>query len=103
MGWQKEFVDNHIWCFCAEGEGEICTENDPKCDLCMLNIKQPQLCPGFPNRRSIVSGPSVAAKRFQECNLTRKAADKKMKVSGLAQAQVDQVLNKVYGAQKTES
>lgn len=42
----RKFVDSHIWCFCAEGEGEICTEDDPKCGSCSLKTKQPQLCAG---------------------------------------------------------
>ncbi|MCX6010139.1 MAG: hypothetical protein NTW48_08955, partial [Chloroflexi bacterium] len=69
----RKFVDSHMWVFCAEGEGEICTEDDPKCGLCMLKTQQPQFCPGFPNRMQIVSNPLGAAKRFKECNLTRKA------------------------------
>jgi len=42
----RKFVDSHIWCFCAEGEGEICTADDPKCGSCMLKTKQPELCRG---------------------------------------------------------
>jgi len=92
----RKYVDSHIWCFCAEGEGEICTENDPKCDSCML-IKQPQLCPGFPNMTQIVKNPLGAAKRFHECNLTRKEASKKMKRVGLALNKIDEILSEVYG------
>jgi hypothetical protein len=40
----RVFVDSLIWCFCAQGEAEICTTHNPKCHLCKLNTKEPRLC-----------------------------------------------------------
>ena len=44
----RKYVDSHIWVFCADGEGEICTQNKRKrkCNLCQLKNVQPQLCSG---------------------------------------------------------
>lgn len=42
----RKYVDSHIWVFCAEGEGEVCTENNPECNSCWLKVKQPQFCQG---------------------------------------------------------
>jgi len=96
----RAFVDGLIWCLCADYEGEICTENDPKCYLCKLK-NEPALCPGFPNRMQIRSNPLGAAKRFKECNLTRKEAAKKMVNAGLPQRYTDEILTKVYGPERT--
>ncbi len=92
----RKFVDSHIWCFCAEGEGEICTDNDPKCDLCFLYTEQPQFCKGFPNRTQIVNCPLGAATRLRECNLTRTETAKKMKWAGLTQGDIDKIVTKIY-------
>lgn len=46
LGVPRKYVDSHIWVFCAEGEGEVCTKNNPKCNSCWLKIKQPQFCQG---------------------------------------------------------
>lgn len=97
LGKPRKYVDGHIWCFCAEGEGEICTEDDPKCDLCQLKIQEPQLCLGFPNRIAINSNPLAAAQRMKECALIRSETQKKMKKVGLSDAQLEKVLDHVYG------
>jgi hypothetical protein len=44
LGQPRKFVDSHIWEFCADGKGEICTEKNPKCHLCKLNTEEPRLC-----------------------------------------------------------
>lgn len=46
LGVPRRHVDSHIWVFCAEGKGEVCTKKNPKCNSCWLKIKQPQLCQG---------------------------------------------------------
>jgi hypothetical protein len=38
----RKYVDNHIWVFCAAAG--VCTDKNPKCHSCWLNIKQPRLC-----------------------------------------------------------
>jgi len=43
----RKFVDSHVWVFCADGEGEVCTKEDPKCHLCQLKNGQPQMCLGY--------------------------------------------------------
>ncbi|MGQ9546935.1 MAG: hypothetical protein ACUVTR_07295 [Dehalococcoidia bacterium] len=91
----RSFVDILIWCFCADGEGEICTEDDPKCESCWLKIKEPMFCKGFPSRADIVSNPVAAAKRFQECNLRWKEASRKMKKAGLAPGHVRRVITTI--------
>lgn len=42
----RKFVDSHIWFFCADGQGDICVGTNPKCNLCWLKTRQPQLCEG---------------------------------------------------------
>jgi hypothetical protein len=96
----RAFVDSLIWCLCADYEGEICTENDPKCYLCKLK-DEPELCLGFPNRTQIASNPLGAATRFRECNLTRTEAAKKMKWAGLTQGDTDKIVTKIYGPERT--
>ncbi len=97
LGKPRKYVDSHIWCFCAEGEGEICREDDPKCDLCQLKIREPQLCLGFPSRIAIIRSPLAAAGRMKECALTRTEVHKKMNKIGLDQKEVDELLDQVYG------
>jgi len=96
----RAFVDSLIWCLCADYQGEICTENDPKCYLCKLK-DVPQLCREFPNRTQIGSNPLGAATRFKECNLTRTEAAKKMVNAGLPQRDTDEIVTKVYGPERT--
>ena len=97
LGEPRKYVDSHIWCFCAEGEGEICTEDDPKCDLCQLKIQEPQLCQGFPNRGQIFHNPLAAAQRMKDCALTKKEVEKKMNRINLGQSTIQEVLSTVYG------
>lgn len=85
-------VDGHVWHFCASGYGEICTENDPRCDECWLHTKQPELCKGFPNRAQTVHNPLQAKARFRECGLTKKQAEKRMRRAGVTQTMIDSVL-----------
>jgi 3-methyladenine DNA glycosylase Tag len=47
LGQPRKYVDSHIWVFCADGEGEICTENNPRCHVCQLKNQQLQLCQGY--------------------------------------------------------
>ncbi|OGO04780.1 MAG: hypothetical protein A2Y91_06600 [Chloroflexi bacterium RBG_13_54_8] len=75
----RKFVDGHIWHFCADGKGQICTEDDPQCGLCMLKTNRPQLCNGWPSRREIQSQWLAATKRFRGCALSRKRAEKKLR------------------------
>jgi len=35
-GTTKKEVDSLLWLYCADGFGEICTKNDPKCDKCVI-------------------------------------------------------------------
>jgi len=44
LGQPRKYVDSHLWIFCADGEGEICTEKTPQCHVCQLKNIQPQLC-----------------------------------------------------------
>lgn len=44
LGKPRKYVDSHIWCFCAAGEGNICTEKSPKCNICKLRTQLPRLC-----------------------------------------------------------
>ena len=97
----RAFVDSHMWVFCAEDEGEICTEDDPKCTSCMLKTQEPQLCLGFPDRTQIASDPLGAATRFRECNLTRRATYKKIVNAGLSERDTDTIVTKVYGPERT--
>lgn len=46
LGKPRKYVDSYIWNFCAEGRGEICTKDNPKCHLCRLKIEKPVLCRG---------------------------------------------------------
>lgn len=89
-------VDGHVWVFCAEDEGEICTGDDPKCELCQLRIKEPILCKGFPSKSEIVKNPVAAANRFRECNLTWKEAHKYMNKAGLAPDHIREIITRIY-------
>ena len=95
----RAFVDMLMWCLCAEREGEICTENDPKCHLCKLK-DHPQLCIGYPGKTQIAANPLKAAARFQESNLTRAEAHKNMMEAGVPQGVVDATITKIYGARR---
>jgi hypothetical protein len=92
----RKFVDSHIWILCAEGEGEICTEDDPKCKLCWLKINEPMFCKGFPDKTDIISNPVGAAKRFKECNLHWKDASRKMQKAGLSPAHIANIITTIY-------
>ena len=92
----RKYVDSHIWHFCAEDEGQVCTETDPQCLSCWLKIKEPILCVGFPNKAEILGNTLSAANRFKECNLSRKEASKKMRRVGVAPLNIEAALSKVY-------
>jgi hypothetical protein len=92
----RKFVDSHIWVFCAEHEGEICTEDDPQCHSCMLHTQEPQLCLGFPSRMQIINDPMGTARRLKECNSTWKDASRKMPKAGLTPATVQNAVMSVY-------
>ncbi len=89
-------VDGHVWVFCAEDEGEICTGDDPECESCQLRIKEPVLCKGFPSKAAIVKDPVAATNRFKECNLTWKEACKYMKKAGLAPSHIQGIITRMY-------
>ena len=42
----RKYVDSAIWNFCADGRGEICTKQQPKCGQCLLNVQEPIICLG---------------------------------------------------------
>ena len=44
LGKPRKYVDGEMWSFCAEGEGRICTEKNPQCQLCKLKLEEPVLC-----------------------------------------------------------
>jgi hypothetical protein len=92
----RKYVDSHIWHLCAEGEGQVCTENDPQCSSCWLKIKEPILCGGFPNKAEILDHNIAAADRFKECNLSRKEAYKKMSKAGIDPLNIEAALSKAY-------
>ena len=92
----RKYVDSHIWHLCAEGEGQVCMENDPQCSSCWLKIKEPILCGGFPNKAEILGNIIAAAKRFKECNLSRKEASKKMRRVGVVPLNIETALSKTY-------
>lgn len=96
----RAFVDMLIWCLCADKQGEICTENDPKCHLCRLN-DAPQLCPEYPGRTQIAAHPLKAAARFHDANLTRAEAYKKMIDAGVSQVVADATITKTYGTRRS--
>lgn len=39
VGVELTELDNILWFFCADKYGEICTQNNPKCDKCRLRVK----------------------------------------------------------------
>jgi hypothetical protein len=92
----RKYVDSHIWHYCAETEGEICTENDPQCNVCRLEIDEPQLCKGFPNTMDIRANPLRATQRFNECVLTPEEAYDKLDQVGISKAVIQNVLKQVY-------
>lgn len=89
-------VDSHMWVFCADDKGEVCTEDNPKCRSCWLRIKDPILCDGFPSKSEIVANPVAAAQRFKECNLASKDASRKMKSARLAPERISGIIETVY-------
>ena len=94
----RAYVDSLMWVFCAEGEGDVCTEDDPKCESCWLKAKESAFCKGFPNKTEIRTNPVGAANRLKECNLTRNEAGQKMAKARLTPATIERALTAVYGS-----
>lgn len=96
LGVARAYVDSHIWVFCAEGEGEICTEDDLRCGSCRLKGNDPMFCKGFPSKADIITNPVEAARRFRECNVIWKDAGRKMERAGLTRPNVEKIITMVY-------
>jgi hypothetical protein len=75
-GKPRKLVDSHIWLFCANREAEVCRENNPKCDDCLLRTEMPRLCRGQSSGSAIKVDSTRDADRSRQCGLQREAEEK---------------------------